>query len=638
MTPGMNSSRPLSRKRGLVVQELLPPTAHDVLRDVDRDDVAGARLAELLDVADHGSYELAIGRVDDLERDRDLQVLPLLHQRGGVRRVELDRQRLERVGARDPGVREGAHRRLVELAHQNDRVDARRQRDVGVVDLELSRDPVVVPADRLHQQEDDDHPQDRDPRTVRELGDQDDNQHRAGHHEAESVDGPTAVVLQSLRAVGRVPEQPCPVPHHAGLTQRERDEHPDDVELDEPGHLGVERDDQRDREEGQHDDAVAERQPIAPGVELARHVAVPREDRAQDREAVERRVGRQEQDEPGCDRDDEEAGREVVEDHLRQLADDRVLVIVVADRAAVRSQELFLRILGDADIDDVGEHDDRERERRSNCPEDQECRRSVLALGLSEGGDSVGDGLDAGQGRTAGGERPQEQEGECQSTQTRHERVLRQDLEVRGRGVRQAVPEELANEPPRDHAEHRDDEDIRRDREGGAGLLGATKVDRRQQDHARHRDGDLVPLEDRDRAREVLGGRRDRHRDREDVVDPKGAGDAEPGVGSKVDGGDLVVTATTLVGLHVLAVGRHHRQHDEGDDQADLPRVRVGAHAGERQRQEDLVRGVRHRGQRIAREDRQRNALGEKRLAELRAAELASDQRALGDLGDTHER
>ncbi len=147
----------LEPQRGLVVQQLLPPPAHDVLGDVDRDDVAGARLAELLDVADHGSHELAVGRVDDLERDRDLQVLPLLHQRLGLGRVELHRQRLDRVGPRHPGVRQCAHRRLVELADQDDRVDARRQRDVGVVDLELGGDPVVVAADRPHQQEHRDH-------------------------------------------------------------------------------------------------------------------------------------------------------------------------------------------------------------------------------------------------------------------------------------------------------------------------------------------------------------------------------------------------------------------------------------------------------------------------------------------------
>ncbi|PRC60836.1 hypothetical protein C6A85_15635, partial [Mycobacterium sp. ITM-2017-0098] len=37
------------------------------------------------------------------------------------------------------------------------------------------------------------------------------------------------------------------MPDHANLTEGERHEHPDDVELDQRGHLGLERHDERDR-------------------------------------------------------------------------------------------------------------------------------------------------------------------------------------------------------------------------------------------------------------------------------------------------------------------------------------------------------------------------------------------------------
>ena len=138
---GHEQQSALESQRGLVVQQLLPPATHDVLGDVDRDDVARARLAELLDVAEHRSNQLAVGRVDDLERHRDLQLLPALHQLLGLGRVELDRQRLDRVGPRHPRVRQRPHGRLVQLADQHDRVDARRQHHVGVVDRQLGRDP-----------------------------------------------------------------------------------------------------------------------------------------------------------------------------------------------------------------------------------------------------------------------------------------------------------------------------------------------------------------------------------------------------------------------------------------------------------------------------------------------------------------
>ena len=51
---------------------------------------------------------------------------------------------------------------------------------------------------------------------------------------------------------------------------------------------------------GEDEDAVAEREPVAAGVQLARQVAVPGEDRAEHREAVEGGVGGQDEDEPGA--------------------------------------------------------------------------------------------------------------------------------------------------------------------------------------------------------------------------------------------------------------------------------------------------------------------------------------------------
>ena len=89
------------------------------------------------------------------------------------------------------------------------------------------------------------------------------------------------------------------MPDHADLTQRERHEHPDDVQLDQRRHLGTERDDERDRGEREEQDAVGERQPVTTRVQLARQETVLRENGSQHREPVERGVGGQHQDERG---------------------------------------------------------------------------------------------------------------------------------------------------------------------------------------------------------------------------------------------------------------------------------------------------------------------------------------------------
>ena len=71
--------------------------------------------------------------------------------------------------------------------------------------------------------------------------------------------------------------------------------------------LGLERHDQHDGERGEEQDAVGEREPVAAGVQLARQVAVLGEDRAEHREAVERGVRGQDQDQRGRADDDVEA-------------------------------------------------------------------------------------------------------------------------------------------------------------------------------------------------------------------------------------------------------------------------------------------------------------------------------------------
>ena len=65
-----------------------------------------------------------------------------------------------------------------------------------------------------------------------------------------------------------------PVPDHAGLAEGEAGEHADDVEVDQLVHVGVEADDQCDREPAEQDDPVAEHELVAAVVHLPGQVAV----------------------------------------------------------------------------------------------------------------------------------------------------------------------------------------------------------------------------------------------------------------------------------------------------------------------------------------------------------------------------
>ena len=618
------------------MQELLPPASDDVLGDVDADDVAGALAALLLDVLDDGAHELAVRRGDDGERDGDGELVPPLAEGGGVLRVELDVERLERGRPGDAGVGEGAEGGLVEASDEHDRVHPGRERDVGVVDGELVADPLVVTVDAEHQEEDERHGQDGDPGAGEELGDEDDDEHGRGHREAEAVDDARALHAAPLGGVGLGREVAGPVPDHAELAEVEGDEHAHDVELDQLGDLGVEREDQDDGGDGEQDDAVAERQTVAAGVELAGQVAVAGQDRAEDGEAVEGGVRGEDQDHARAGDGEVEQRLGVAVEGLRELGDDGRLVVALADGLAVE-QQLVGGVLDVADVHGVGEQDDAHQHRDGDGAQEQERRGGVLALRLAEGGHAVADRLDAGEGGAAGREGTRQQERHRQSGERRVVGRLGGDVVRRALRLRQ-VAEEVPDEPPGGHEADRDHEQVGRDGEGGAGLLRAAQVQRHEQQDEDRRGERLVADEPRDGRGGVLHARGDRHGDREDVVDQQGARHRHAGLRPEVRRGDLVVAAAARVGVDVLAVGGDDREHHEDDGDADLPVERVGGDAAHGERQEDLVRGVGDGRQRVAREHGQGDALRQQRLPQLGTAQLPSDDGPLDGLDHAHER
>jgi hypothetical protein len=135
-----------------------------------------------------------------------------------------------------------------------------------------------VASDRPHRHEDDRHRHADDPGAPGELGQQHDHEDRPGEQRAGHVDGLAAPHVASLGRVLFAAQEPVPVPHHAALAAHERDEDPDDVELDKPGDFRLEGHDEQRREARQQHDAVAERQAVAAGVQLAGQVTVLRQD------------------------------------------------------------------------------------------------------------------------------------------------------------------------------------------------------------------------------------------------------------------------------------------------------------------------------------------------------------------------
>src|SRR5262245_18011302 len=109
----------------------------------------------------------------------------------------------------------------------------------------------------LHRKEEDRSRDHDDPGAVAELRHEDDDENERGRERTSAVD--QALVTQmtrSLLALTGVTKKAGPVPNHPQLAQREREEDAEDVELNQPSHISVERDDQRGRDQRQQDDPV----------------------------------------------------------------------------------------------------------------------------------------------------------------------------------------------------------------------------------------------------------------------------------------------------------------------------------------------------------------------------------------------
>ncbi len=244
-------------------------------------------------------------------------------------------------------------------------------------------------------------------------------------------------------------------------------------------------------------------------------------------------------------------------------------------------------------------------------PEPGEHDAGVARLRRPEGGHAVGHRLDAGERGAAGGERAQHQE----------EGQVLGHREIGGRRRRSLPSRHPPDEAVGEHAPEAHHEEVGRDREEIARLPQAPKVHGRDPGDEEHAERDAIVVEDGERGGDGGHARGHAHRDRQHVVDEqRGPGD-EPGHLAQVVLGDDVGAAALGIGQDGLPVRADHDRDQHRDREPDRNRVDERGGARDHQDQQDLLGGVRHRGERVGREDRERGRLREPLVPGLRRSE-----------------
>ena len=199
--------------------------------------------------------------------------------------------------------------------------------------------------DRTHDHEQSGHRRDREPGTGEELGNDHDEQDAGGDDAAGAVDETVEVHPHARLGLDDQAQPFVPVEDHACLTHDEAGEDADEIELDQCRRRGLSCDDEQDSGEGQEQDAVRERQPIALRRQLPGQESVACQPGGEAGESFDRGV-RGDDEHERCDEHNEvEHHGCIVEDRMGQLRENRFLFVFGADRAAVGSDQVEMRIV-----------------------------------------------------------------------------------------------------------------------------------------------------------------------------------------------------------------------------------------------------------------------------------------------------
>ena len=277
----------------------------------------------------------------------------------------------------------------------------------------------------------------------------------------------------------------------------------------------------------------------------------------------------------------------------------------------------------------AGQKGDPDEEPAEDHRHQRQRGRRVLRLGGSEGGDTVGDRLDAREGDGTRGE-SLEQEKEAQGApglpRADEGALIEGDgLQVAGIGPDQAED---------DHRGGEDDVGVGRNREERSGLFHAAQVG-----EGDHGDGDQAK-DDPLRRQALQGGQRhdgghtgrDGYRHGQDVVDHQGGRGDEGRIATEVLPADDVGPATARVGEDRLPVGADHHHEQGGDDDRDgneLGEPEGQARPARHQHDQYLFGGVRRRRDGVGRKRRQGDHLAHPLLALLIGRQWTAEKQAL---------
>ena len=341
----------------------------------------------------------------------------------------------------------------------------------------------------------------------------------------------------------------------------------------------------------------------------------------QEREAAEAGVAPGEQDQRGRRLHDEVHEVPVAPEHrVRFLGQDGRVAGLVRD--------------GVGDVRHPGDARDKEGDNRALGDQDLP---GVAALWRAERADRVGDRLDPGQRRSPVGKGLGQHVDQAEAEEGLGAVPDREGGAGERADVRQPGAQ-LADQADDDRQPDRAGEEVGRHREDPARLADAAQVAIAHEQHDQHRDHAQDVRADhrdtgelRERGNDSRRARRHLDRDRDHVVDQQrhGAdlGDPRPEV---LPGHDVGTTGPD-VDHDDLAVGEHHEDHHEQDDQRH--REDQGERGQARHRQEgdqDLLGAVRGGRDPVGRQHAEREGLGQPLLAQLLVDQWRPQQPFLG--------
>ena len=175
--------------------------------------------------------------------------------------------------------------------------------------------------------------------------------------------------------------------------------------------------------------------------------------------------------------------------------------------------------------------------------------------------------------------------------------------------------------------EYHEDKEIGRHGEGRARFLDPAQVDDHDHEDQPHRQVHPVGVQGGERRGDLRHARGDRHGHGEDVVGQQRGACGLRGQLAQVVAGHDVGAAAARIGVNGLLVRHGDDQQQGGDGDRDREHVAEGQAAAGRQDDQDLLRGVGRRRQRIRGENRQPDQLADGLVRRIGRRQRASDER-----------